>query len=61
MTTLYDKTGAAFSFDHEHEGTAYVRPLVKVVIQSSYGDDMHEEEDYEPTDATPRPERKRQG
>lgn len=45
---LYDKTGAAFSFDHEHDGTAYVRPMVKVVFQSSYGDDVHEEEDHEP-------------
>lgn len=45
---LYDKTGAAFSFDHEHAGTAYVRPMVKVVVQSSYGDDFHEEEDFEP-------------
>lgn len=32
--TLYDKTGAAFSFDHEHNGTLYVRPLVKVVMQT---------------------------
>lgn len=45
---LYDKTGAAFSFDHEHDGTAYVRPLVKVFTQSGYGDDLHEEEDFEP-------------
>lgn len=45
---LYDKTGAAFSFDHEYDGTLYVRPLVKVVMQSSYGDDFHEEEDFEP-------------
>lgn len=45
---LYDKTGAAFSLDHEHEGTAYVRPLVKVFLQFGYGDDLHEEEDYEP-------------
>lgn len=48
MTTLYDKTGAAFSFDHEHDGTAYVRPMVKMVFQSGYGEDVHEEEDYEP-------------
>lgn len=48
VAKLYDKTGAAFSFDHEHEGTAYVRPLVKVFTQSGYGDDMHEEEDFEP-------------
>jgi len=46
--TLYDKTGAAFSFDHEHDGTLYVRPLVKVVMQSGYGDDVHEQEDFEP-------------
>lgn len=47
--TLYDKTGAAFSFDHEHNGTLYVRPLVKVVMQSNYhGDDFHDEEEFEP-------------
>jgi hypothetical protein len=46
--TLYDKTGAAFSFDHEINGTLYVRPLVKVIMQSSYGEDYHEEQDYEP-------------
>lgn len=45
---LYDKTGAAFVFDHEHDGTAYVRPLVKVFLQSGYGEDAHEEEDFEP-------------
>ena len=45
---LYDKTGAAFSFDHEHDGKLYVRPLVKVVMQSDYGDDLHESEDFEP-------------
>lgn len=49
-TKLYDKTGAAFSFDHEHNGTAYVRPLVKVFYQSGYGEDAHEEEDYEPAE-----------
>ncbi len=48
QATLYDKTGAAFSFDHEINGTLYVRPLVKVIMQSSYGDDYHEEQDYEP-------------
>lgn len=47
---LYDKTGAAFSFDHELEGTVYVRPMVKVVFQSGYGEDAHEEADYEPAD-----------
>lgn len=46
--TLYDKTGAAYSFDHEHDGTAYVRPLVKVNLQTIYGDDVHEEEGLEP-------------
>lgn len=46
--TLYDKTGAAYSFDHEHDGTAYVRPLVKVNFQTVYGDDVHEEEGLEP-------------
>lgn len=48
MANLYDKTGAAFILDHEHDGNAYVRPLVKVVLQSGYGEDAHEEEDYEP-------------
>ncbi|MGZ2449636.1 hypothetical protein ACVIRO_002390 [Rhizobium ruizarguesonis] len=46
--TLYDKTGAAFSFDHEHDGTAYVRPMVKVITQYGYGDDIHEDEGVEP-------------
>lgn len=50
MTELYDKTGAAFSFDHEHDGKAYVRPMVKVIVQSYYGDDFHQEEDFEPAD-----------
>jgi len=46
--TLYDKTGAAFSLDHEHNGTAYVRPMVKVFTQYGYGDDVHEDEGVEP-------------
>lgn len=45
---LYDKTGAAFSLDHEHNGTAYVRPMVKVITQYGYGDDFSEEEGFEP-------------
>lgn len=45
---LYDKTGAAFVFDHEHNGTAYVRPMVKSITQYGYGDDVHEDEDFEP-------------
>lgn len=50
--TLYDKTGAAFKLDHEHNGTLYVRPLVKVVMQTTnyHGDDLHEEVDFEPAD-----------
>lgn len=44
---FYDKTGAAFSLDHEIDGTAYVRPMVKVFTQYGYGDDVHEE-DVEP-------------
>lgn len=50
MKTLYDKTGAAFSLDHEHDGTVYVRPMVTVVMQSTsyHGDDFHEEETTEP-------------
>lgn len=50
MNILYDKTGAAFSLDHEHAGTAYVRPLVKVVLQSGYSEVVHEEEDFEPAE-----------
>lgn len=46
--TLYDKTGAAFSLDHEHDGKAYVRPMVKVFTQYGYGDDVHENEYFEP-------------
>ncbi len=48
--TLYDKTCAAFKLDHEHNGTLYVRPLVKVVMQSTnyHGDDFNEEVDFEP-------------
>ncbi len=50
MKTLYDKTGAAFSVDHEHDGTVYVRPMITVVMQSTnyHGDDFHEEETMEP-------------
>lgn len=50
MTTelLYDKTGAAFSLDHEHNGKAYVRPMVKAITQYGYGDDVHEDEHFEP-------------
>jgi hypothetical protein len=48
MTEMYDKTGAAFRFDHEHDGMAYVRPLVKVFVQSGYDDDEREHEGYEP-------------
>ena len=48
MGLLYDKTGAAFSLDHEIDGTAYVRPMVKVFTQYGYGDDVHEEEGVEP-------------
>jgi len=49
---LYDKTGAAYFLDHEHNGTAYVRPLVKTIMQTSNycGDDFSEEEDFEPAD-----------
>lgn len=48
-TWLYDKTGAAFSLDHEHNGKAYVRPMVKAITQYGYGDDVHEDEDFEPS------------
>lgn len=52
MTTLYDKTGAAFALDHEIDGVSYVRPMVKVVMQSTdyMGDDFHETEGFEPAD-----------
>src|SRR3546814_20439521 len=46
--TFYDKTGSAFRLDHEHNGTAYVRPMVKVFTQYGYGDDVHEDEGVEP-------------
>lgn len=47
--TLYDKTGAAFSLDHEIDGIAYVRPLVKVIVQSvDWGEGPIADEDYEP-------------
>lgn len=48
IETLYDKTGAAFVLDHEHGGTVYARPMVKVVTQYGYGEDVHENEDVEP-------------
>ncbi len=48
MAQLYDKTGGVFVLDHEHEGTAYVRPMVKVFTQYGYGDDVHEDESVEP-------------
>ena len=49
---LYDKTGAAFTLDHEIDGTAYVRPMVKVVMQTAsyHGDDFSEDEGFEPAD-----------
>lgn len=47
--TLYDKTGAAFSLDHEIDGIAYVRPMVKVITQSAdWGEGPIEDEDHEP-------------
>lgn len=48
MNLLYDKNGTAFVLDHEHDGLAYVRPMVKVFTQYGYGDDLHEEEGVEP-------------
>ena len=47
---LYDKAGSVFLFDHEHDGTVYVRPMIKVMVQSTnyYGDDINEEETTEP-------------
>ena len=49
---LYDKTGAAFTLDHQVDEILYVRPMVKVIMQStSYnGDDYHETEEFEPAD-----------
>lgn len=38
---LFDKTGASFELDHEHDGTAFVRPMVKVVDE--YGDHVGED------------------
>lgn len=45
---LYDKTGAAFSLDHEHNGKAYVRPMVKAITQYNDGGDVYEDEGHEP-------------
>lgn len=45
---LYNKAGSVFVMDHEHDGKAYVRPLIKVVTQYGYGDDLHEDEGFEP-------------
>lgn len=39
---LYDKSGAKFFLDHEHEGTVYVRPVIKV-FSVSYDDEYQEE------------------
>jgi len=52
QTTLYDRTGAAFTLDHEANGKAYVRPMVKMIFQSSnyQGDDCEQVEDFEPAD-----------
>ena len=50
MTILYDKTGAAFTIDHEIGNTAYVRPMVKVLVQTSCGDDYDEIDDHEPAE-----------
>ena len=48
--TLYDKAGTAFAPDHEANGKVYVRPMIRVVMQSTNysGDDFHESEDFEP-------------
>lgn len=52
MSILYDKTGAAYSLDHEVDGTAYVRPMVKVIVQTTdWNDEPHEEDaGHEPAD-----------
>lgn len=49
---LYDRTGAAYELDHEVDGIAYVRPMVRFVTQATtyHGDDFHEEEGFEPAD-----------
>ncbi|MDO6587360.1 hypothetical protein Q4543_17750 [Salipiger sp. 1_MG-2023] len=43
---LYDKTGAAFDLDHERDGTAYVRPMVKVVDVDTGEEYGHEPAEY---------------
>lgn len=46
--TLFDKTGAAFQLDHEMDGVAYVRPMVKVITQSvDWEEGPIEDESYE--------------
>jgi len=49
-TTLYDKAGNTFAFDHEANGAVYVRPMIRVLTQTqSYsGDDFQEHEELEP-------------
>ena len=46
---LYDKSGAKFFFDHEHEGTVYVRPVI-TVFSVSCDDDYQEEVGEEAAD-----------
>lgn len=52
MSILYDKAGVRFALDHEHEGRAYVRPMVLVVErETGYEGALHDEtEEYEPAE-----------
>src|SRR3546814_3794765 len=45
---ISDWSSDVCSSDLEHNGTAYVRPMVKVFTQYGYGDDVHEDEGVEP-------------
>lgn len=49
---LYDKEGSIFALDHEHEGRAYVRPMVLVIErEAGFDGTLHDEtEDYEPAE-----------
>ena len=49
---LYTREGREVVFDHEHEGVAYVRPLLTTYYQSTnhHGDDFDEVEETNPAD-----------
>lgn len=50
MEKFYDKKGSVYMLDHMLGDKAYVRPMVKVIVQTTnyLGDDYDEFEEYEP-------------